>query len=202
LLNSLNPITITFFAVLILNEKLTLKKVFGLVLAVIGINFIIGESQGNNILGISFSLMSVILWSIVSVMVRKISPKYDSLQLTYYGCGIATLCYLPLGISEQLSNFVNGKMQLGDFYAWLAIIYIGVICTGIAHYLWNYSLSTLEATVCSSFYPIQPLVSTILATWLLDESIQLSFLVGALLIITGILISLRKDVNFEGTLIE
>ncbi|NLK36177.1 MAG: DMT family transporter, partial [Gracilibacteraceae bacterium] len=72
--------------------------------------------------------------------------------------------------------------------------YMGLVCTGLAHVLWNKSLSMLEAGTCSLFYPIQPMVAVLLGWLFLGESINLSFVFGAVLIIGGVVFSLL-DIN-------
>lgn len=68
---------------------------------------------------------------------------------------------------------------------------MGIICTGIAYYLWNKSLGMIEAGTCSAFYPIQPLVSTVLGVIILKEQVGFQFFLGAAFIVFGVLLNLR-----------
>lgn len=190
LLNSLNPVTMTLFAAVILHEKLTLKKAAGVLLALGGVYAILGSGgEGNSAAGILLSLFSVLLWSAVSVMTRKVTQKYDPLQVTKYGAGVAALCYLPVCIWEIAGG---GGIQPAavDIPCVLSLLYMGIVCTGVAYLLWNKSLAVLEAGTCSSFYPIQPLVATLLGILFLGEQVGLSFAAGAVLIVAGVLVSL------------
>lgn len=186
LLNSLNPVTMTIFAAVILHEKLTAKKIIGILLALSGVYLILGGGEPGSSIGIFLSLFSVLLWSAVSVMMRKVTQRYDSLQITRYGIGIAAVCYLPVCLAE----LSMGESVSFDLSCVLALLYMGVICTGVAYLLWNKSLSMLEAGTCSAFYPIQPMVSTLLGIILLGEKVQWMFWLGAGLIISGVLTSL------------
>lgn len=58
--------------------------------------------------------------------------------------------------------------------------------------LWNKSLSLMDAGICSSFYPLQPLTAACLGAVFFKEKITASFLLGALFIICGMAISLRS----------
>ena len=182
LLNALNPITMTLFATVFLHERLTMKKIAGLLLALAGVYAILGGSGSKNTTGIALSLFAVLLWSAVSVLMRKITQKYDSMQVTRHGIGIAALCYLPVSICETISA---GQLQI-DISCVLSLLYMGAICTGIAYFLWNKSLSVLEAGTCSAFYPLQPLVSAALGMLLLNEQTGLAFWIGSILIMAGI----------------
>lgn len=187
LINSLNPVTMTLFGVLILGEALNAYKIIGILLALAGVYVIMGHGTGGNgSLGIILSLISVIVWSFVSVMTRKAARKYQPLQITRDSAAVAALCYLPVCIWEISS----GQAVRFDWPAAAALVYMGSVCTGAAYFLWNESLSILEAGVCSAFYPIQPLVAAVLGAIFLHEVIGLSFWAGALLIVAGILVNL------------
>lgn len=189
LLNSLNPVTMTIFAAILLHEKLTLKKIIGILLALSGVYLILGGGAQGSGIGIFLSLFSVLLWSAVSVLMRRVTQRYDSLQITRYGIGIAAVCYLPACLAE----LSMGEPVSFDLSCVLALMYMGVICTGVAYLLWNKSLSMLEAGTCSAFYPLQPMVSTLLGIILLGEQVQWMFWLGAGLIIAGVLTSLTGN---------
>lgn len=188
LLNSMNPITMTLFAAIILGEKLNWKKIGGILLALAGVYAIIGTGGGAiSVPGVLMSLFSVLLWSLVAVFTRKVTQKYNSLQVTRLGAGIAALCYLPVCIGE----LVSGQQVKIDWSCVLSLLYMGIICTGIAYYLWNKSLSIIEAGTCSAFYPVQPLVSTVLGVIFLKEAVGLNFFIGAIFILLGVLLNLK-----------
>lgn len=188
LVNSMNPITIMIFAAIILKEKLTVKKVICVILALIGVYIIIGDVKGNGqILGILFSIFSVILWSFVSVIVRRITQKYAASIITTYCMFIATACTLPFSIIELITT---SNIQF-DWLVIISLLYMGVICTALAYVFWNKSLSLIEAGTCSLFYPVQPMVSVILGMIFLGEQININFIFGAALIIGGALLATK-----------
>ena len=194
LLNSMNPVTMTIFGAIILHEKLTFRKTLGILLAIFGVYVILGGNTIDAALpGILLSLFSVITWSFVSVLVRKVTSQYDALYITRLGFGIAAVCYLPVAVGELLitkTPVISVLTQ--NLSCLLALLYMALLCTGIAHLLWNKSLSILDVGVCSAFYPIQPMVSTLLGVLLLGEQVTWMFGLGALLIVAGVFISLRK----------
>jgi drug/metabolite transporter (DMT)-like permease len=74
----------------------------------------------------------------------------------------------------------------------MSLLYIGLICTALSHVLWNKSLKLLPATTCSLFYPIQPLTSAVLAILVLDEKLTISFIIGAVLIGIGMIVTVYE----------
>ena len=189
LVNSMNPIAIMFFAAIVLKEKFTLKKFVCVIMAVTGGCIILGNVKGGQTLGILFSVISVLLWSFVSVTVRRITQKYDALTVTTYSMVIAAMCTLPAAVCEEL---VTTNVHF-DFAAVIALLYMGIVCTALAYVLWNKSLSILEAGMCSMFYPVQPFVSALLGMIFLSEKITINFVIGAIFIIVGVLFSLSKN---------
>lgn len=181
LINALNPVTMTGFAAILLHERLTPQKAAGILLAVAGVYVILGKGGQTSVTGICLSLFSVLLWSLVSVITREASRKYDSLSLTRWSLGLAALLYLPVSLYEVGSSEIHL-----DASCVLGLLYMGIVCTGLAYLLWNKSLSILEAGTCSAFYPIQPLVSALLGILFLGEQVGLSFWLGAILIAVGV----------------
>lgn len=185
LINAMNPVFITLFAVILLQEKLTFSKVFALLTTLAGAYIILGGAKNiGTAIGIAFSLFSVLLWSLSAIFVRRITQHYDAITVTAYAVFVATICSLPVASIELALVPHCGLFSLTNI---LCFLYLGVICTGLASILWNKSLSLVEASTCSLFYPIQPLVSVLLGIAVLGEKMTLRFIIGALLIVGGIL---------------
>lgn len=194
LLNSMNPVTMALFGALLLGEKLTVRKMIGLILSLCGVFAVLGGGfQGAGAAGILLSLFAVVFWSYISVMTRKITQLYEPLEISRLACGAAALCYFPVALAEgYLQKAPVLSVITQDASCTLSLLYMGIVCTGIAYTLWNKSLSMLDAGICSSFYPIQPAVSTLLGILLLGEGVSTGFVVGSVLIVCGVLISLVK----------
>lgn len=195
LLNSMNPIFIMIFARIFLKEKMNIKKVSSVIVAVIGAVIIIGVGALNGgTVGVTFSIISVLFWSYTTIYIKKLSLKYNPLFITSLGMGIAAVLSLPTAIAymrvtEETVQWSNGMI--------LNLIYVCIICTGLAHVLWNFALSKVDAGACAVFYPVQPMVSMIFGTILLDEIITTQFFVGSLFIISGILILVIPSKNLR-----
>jgi drug/metabolite transporter (DMT)-like permease len=191
LLNSLNPILMLVFAVPFLKEKITMAKVISVTAAIVGVYIIIGRGgKGGEVLGIIVSLISVIAWSLTSVIVKRFTQKYDPLTITTYSILVALACTAPFSVYELVTTpnveFFHPGILCG-------LIYIGLVCTALTNVLWNKSLSMIEAGRCALFYPLQPMVATILGSLFLGEVIHFSFIIGAAFIIGGVVFSVVPD---------
>jgi Permeases of the drug/metabolite transporter (DMT) superfamily len=192
LINSLNPVTMIIAGSIFLKEKLSAKKVAGIVIAFIGVCFILGVGGNISLAGIFLSLFAVIGWSCISVLTKSITQKYDALTFTRAAIGVAFVCNLPIGIGQLV---VKRNVVSIDVKGVLGLLYMGIFCTGIAYICWNKSLSMLDIGTCSAFYPLQPLASMILGVIFLHEKVGISLLIGAVFIVTGMLLSINVKIK-------
>ena len=187
-INAMNPIAITILAAFLLKERLVWYRILAVCLAVAGAVLIVSGGTGGEMKGIWWSVLAVILWSLMSVLIRRFSQKYDPLTVTAISMAAAGAVLLVVVLATNRTS-----LQDISGVQWAALIYIALACTALAHSLWNYCLSRMDASFCSMFYPVQPLVSTILAIIILHETIKPTLVAGGLLIITGLLTALWME---------
>lgn len=188
MVNAMNPICITVFAGLLLHEKISARKIVALLIAVAGAMIVLGGAQsGAMVWGVLLSLLSVILWSLSSVLVRKFNGKYDPVTLTSYCLGVAVIFCLP---SSAVELAIVRPAGLFSFTNLWCVLYLGIVCTALPNFLWNKSLSVLEASTCSLFYPLQPLMSVILGMIFLGEELNARFILGGFLIVAAVIFAL------------
>ena len=197
LINSTNPIFIILFAVPILKEKVTINKVISIIAAFIGTYIIIGGVQGSSMLiGIFACIIATSAWSLMSVVSKRATEKYNALTVTTYSIIVAIFFTLPISAYEL---FTIPDVRLLEPSVILSALYLGLICTALAFVLWNKSLSMMEAGTCSLFYPLQPMVSVLLGWIFLKEKMNISFFTGAILIIAGVMFSILSGDKKETT---
>lgn len=185
LVNSLCPVVISILAAVFLKEKIQLKHAVGIGVSLIGIYIILGVGGGSvHLWGVILCLGAVFFWSSASVAIRRISDKYDPIQISLYGIMVALIFTVPTALAEGMAQ--PPVLTPGGL---LACLYLGIMGTAVAHTSWNYSLKLLDASVCSLFYPLQPLTSAVLGVLLFGEIITWNFAVGGVLICLGVLVS-------------
>lgn len=191
LLNSLNPVFTVVLAVPILHEKLTLPKAISVIAAIIGVYIVIGGVNGGGaILGIVSALIAVLTWTLSSFIIKKHLHKYDTLTVTTYAIIIALICTTPISVFDMATS---PNLKLFTLPAILSLLFIGVVCTAISNVLWNKSLTLIDAGQCALFCPLMPIISAISGYIFLGEKIGHTFVIGAVLIISGIILSIFAD---------
>ena len=187
LLGAMNPIFIPILAAIFLKERLTKEKVGCVLLSMVGVVMIIGIRGTVDVLGAALMLMSVFLWSSTSIIIRRLAGQYDAMQIAM----MAMIVALPFTGAWAAAELQTNACVL-SLTAVLSVLYMGLVGTAAAHSLWNYSLSRMDASFCSMFYPLQPLVSSVLGVLLLGEKITANFLLGGAIICCGIVMTVRS----------
>ena len=188
LFGAMNPIFIPILAAIFLGEKLTLKKVLCVALSMTGVVIIVGVGGTADLLGACMMLLSVFLWSSTSIIIRRLGGKYDPMQVAM----MAILCAIPLTGAWSLMELRTAEISFPPASI-IAFLYMGTIGTAAPHSLWNYCLSKMDASFCSMFYPLQPLVSATLGVLFLGEQITASYLIGAAVICCGIVAAVASS---------
>ena len=181
LLGAMNPIFIPILASVFLRERLTAARLACVAVSMAGVVTIIGVDGAVSVSGAVLMLLSVFLWSSTSVIIRRVSGRYDPMQIAMLGM----LAALPLTGAWSFAELRTAAFSL-PVSSLLAVLFMGIVGTAVAHTLWNISLSLMDASFCSMFYPLQPLTAAVLGVVILGERITPSFVLGALIICCGI----------------
>jgi drug/metabolite transporter (DMT)-like permease len=194
---SASPAFILLFAWLILRERLTPRRISAVALASLGVlivldlsNFDLSSRTFTGNLALSIAALT---WGAYSVLVRRVSRNYNTLIISFYALTGGLIIALPASAIELIGQPV-GPITVGIL---LGVLYLGVISTAIAMFLWNRAFALVEASLASLFFFAQPVVGVLLAMALLGQPITPRLLGGGALIIVGVLLSLQRKTVVE-----
>ena len=189
LVTSATPAFVLIFAPFLLGEKNTPRRILALVISTIGVVAVIdprnAELSPSLFFGNICLLAAGLTWALYSVLVRKVSKNSDLL----ISSTIMLIGGLPISIPAgawELSTQGIRTLTPGIIGG---ILYLGIISTAIAMFLWNYAFAKLPAAVASLTFFAQPVVGTLLGWLILGEIISPLFLIGGALVGIGIAIS-------------
>ena len=199
LVTSASPAFILLFAAVILKEKLTLRRSLAVLLATLGVIVIVDPAQADfgsqTFAGNMILAFAALTWGLYSVLVRKIggvkvSGRLDTLTITFFAFLGGLALTIPAAALE-LPQRPIGEITPGVI---LGILYLGVVSTAAAMWLWNRSFALVDASLASLFFFAQPLVGTLLSVLLLNQQMTAPLWIGSILIGGGLLLSI---VRFE-----
>jgi len=189
LVTSATPAFILPFAALLLRERITLRKSLALLVSTLGVLAVIdprtAELKPELFQGNLFLLAAALTWALYSVLISRVTRELDVLTVSL----IAFLGGLPLAIPlglRELTSVGIGTITPGIL---AGVLFLGVIATALAMYLWNTAFAELDAGVASLTFFAQPVVGAILGSIFLDEMITPLFLLGGLCIGLGLIIA-------------
>jgi len=192
LVTSATPAFVLIFAALLLKEKVTWKHITALTIASLGVLAVIdprkADLSSDFFMGNLFLVAAALTWALYSVLIRKVTRQMDVLPVSLIAFMGGLPVSAPLGIWEWQTKGV-GAITPGVI---AGILFIGIISTALAMYLWNSAFATLDAGVASLTFFAQPVVGTILGVIFLGEQITPLFIIGGVLIGIGIVIASRS----------
>jgi drug/metabolite transporter (DMT)-like permease len=192
LVTSATPAFVLLFAPFLLGEKTTPRRIIALVVSSLGVLAVIdprkAELSPSLFWGNMSLLAAALTWALYSVLVRKVSQSGDLLASS----AVMLLGGVPLSI--PLSLWELNTTGIGAITPGIisGLIFLGIVSTAIAMFLWNYAFAELPAAVASLTFFAQPVVGTLLGWFFLADKITPLFIIGGVLIGIGILIAARE----------
>ncbi|SMQ78608.1 EamA domain-containing membrane protein RarD [Bacillus sp. OV166] len=186
IITSSTPAFMVIFARLLLKERLTLKKGLSVCLATIGVILIVGVGHmdlSSKLGGISL-LIAALTWALMSVLVKRVPSNYSQIVVTTYSILVALIVLTPFVLPRLHAINIS---QLTHPTIWGGLLYLGIISTAGGFLLWNRGLQMLNASSGGIFFFFQPVVGTLLGWLILKENIGVTFWIGSILILTGVL---------------
>jgi drug/metabolite transporter (DMT)-like permease len=191
LITSASPAFILLFAALILRERLTVTHLAAVGLATVGVIVIVDPAQADfssaAFAGNIALVFAALTWGLFSVLSRRVGQGQDTLIVTLFGFVGGLLLTIPAAFIELQTRSV-GQIDVNIV---LGILYLGVVSTAGAMWLWNRAFALVDASTASLTFFAQPLVGALLAA-AIGQAITPALLIGGALIAVGVLLALRK----------
>jgi drug/metabolite transporter (DMT)-like permease len=189
LLLYLYPLFVTVLAAIFLKERLTGAAITALVLCSLGAGLTVGGGQGSA-LGIALGLASALIYSIYIIVGARLTPGVHPVATTAIVCGAAALVYTAVAVLRTMAGVPPAFP--GTALGWLALLAIALLSTVLAILTFFAGLQRLGAAQASMLSTLEPVVTVVLAAWLLGEHIGPTQAVGGGLILAGVLWLTRR----------
>ena len=189
------PVWIIFISSILGIEKTNKFQIFGVILSLLGVLFIITKSDLNLIKNLDFNKGDLIMasgmfaWALYSALLKK--KTYEISQITLLEVVIITglLFLVPVYVLEM--NLGNPLVLNKPFILTLSYV---VIFPGLAaFFFWIKGISIIGANRAGIFLHLMPIFGSLMAIILFKEKFMFYHLLGAIFIITGITLSNKKS---------
>ncbi|MBU4526048.1 MAG: DMT family transporter [Desulfomicrobium sp.] len=188
------PVFIILLARFFLNEKLTVRKLSGLSIALAGVLLLISGGDPGRLTSMDFSIgdlwmsLAAVIFAAYSILVRRFRGELSQsvFLLTLFGTGIVFL--IPWAGWELLAS---GPPEITPGAAG-AILYVGLGASLASYAMWNSAVKSIGPSLAGLIYYSLPLFSGVAAFVLLDEPMGLIHLASAACILGGILLATRE----------
>jgi drug/metabolite transporter (DMT)-like permease len=185
------PVLVVIMAFIFLKEKITSKKLLGVIIALCGVIIIsvFGtydiSIEINYIYGALTVFIAAVMGAFYTIAGKKLLERYTALSLTVYAMLLGSVALIPLLF---LNPSITDQVATMSAYSWFAIVFLGVFSTVIGYVLWYVGLEIKSTSEVSVYLYAVPVLSTIISYFLFDDKITMFFVLGGILVIIGLVL--------------
>ncbi|MBK8982456.1 MAG: EamA family transporter [Ignavibacteria bacterium] len=197
ILYACTPLIIYLISVRQKNEKFEMKKLITISLTIIGILVIFYENifapsipGVNFLLGDTLLFLAVASWSVYLAFSRRLILKYGALKTQTISFLIGIILYIPI----FLFDVKNLSFENVNGYVILGFLHLTLLVAFGSYFLYSYSVKVIKTSTLTTLTNTSPVI-TILFSWvLLNEKLSYFFIIGAVITMTGVILTqMQKD---------
>lgn len=178
-----------FLAVLILKERLHWQTVVGGVFALGGVALVMMRDirqfemhAGPGLFGDMLVVVSVVLWGFYSILSKKILHHSNPIYTLFFLNCFASITLGGVSISQgTLMPLLDVDLMTG-----LAVVYLGLVCSGFGFLCYFTALKHLPASVVVLTLTLIPVFGVAISIVMLGESLTFTQSAGGLAILAGV----------------
>ena len=189
ILNATTAFNTMIIAFLWLNESVTKKQIFGLVLGFIGVVILVNpESSSTSIFSAVLCLIGATCYSFSTVFIQKYSASTNKFVLVGWSIVFSSLIMIPITVFNLPSEIPSSN-------ALLSALWLGGISTGLAFFGYVYLIEKIGAVKTSTVAYFLPIFGIIWGGIFLNEVITFGIIIGCATILTGVFFATSNNRN-------
>ncbi|MDB9737602.1 DMT family transporter [Gammaproteobacteria bacterium] len=170
-----------------LKESITPKQIFGIILGFLGILVLVNPANGSATIGASgFALVGALSYSFSGVYIQKYQLNANKFVLIGWAMLFGGLFLTPL-------SFFNPPDQMPDNNAIAALLWLGIVSTGIAYLGYIRLIEQIGAVRTSTVTYLLPVFSIIWGSIFLQEKITWIIFGGFIFVMIGMYFANNKN---------
>ena len=201
------PIFVMLLAALILKEPITRKKSFGVFLGASGGVILVLSSThtvqtSSSLDGDLMIIVSGLMYAIYLVLSKPLTLKYSSITMMKWMFLFTSLTLFPLTYQHILDAPVFHQIEW-NWTVLSALFYVLFGATFLPYLLIPMSLKRIRPTTVSMYNYIQPIIASLIAVMIGQDTFSLQKIVSAILVFVGVYLvtqsKSREDLEKERT---
>ena len=191
------PVMIMFISSILKIEKTNIFQILGVICSFIGVILIITKANFDLLVNLDFNkgdltmVIAMLSWATYSALLKKRKHELSQLSLLEVIITFGLIFLIPIYITEYSLGF---KINLNKPFI-LVLIYV-VLFPGLASFIcWIKGISLIGPNRSGVFLHLMPILSAIMAMIIFKEKFMLYHFLGAIFILSGIILSNRKSTN-------
>jgi len=185
------PVMIIFFCWIFKIEKTNFHQILGVIFSLLGVIVIVTKADLGKLLNLNFNkgdlwmVVAMFSWAMYSAMLRKKKFELSQISLLQTIISAGLILLLPAYLIEMALGY-----RLNIHLPFILTLSYVVLFPGLASFFfWIKGISIIGSNRAGIFLHLMPIFSTIMAILIFKEKFMTFHLIGALLIITGIILS-------------
>lgn len=168
-------------------EKLTLNKVFGMILAFLGLVYLLYPKEDFSLSFFHSFLMIIsgIAWAFYRILGKKSKDAFSNTKDNFLKASIFTIIFALIFVQDI--NF--------DLYTLFLAVFSGVVTSALGYIIWYAVLPKMQILTAGIIQLFAPVISIIIAIIFLNESFTFTLFLSTLTIILGIFIAIFSKVK-------
>ena len=188
------PCIVMVISTIVFKEKITYKKVLGLLFTFGGCVLAAGLIGSENLvspLGLFYGLLSGLTYGLYSIFGKIALKKYSPLTLVFYTFLLSSLVFCLLTNPVEIVN------ELSKDNLWVIALGYAVVTCFLPYITYTKALVHVEAGIASVLATLEPVVAAFVGIFFLNEQGDLFIWLGILLIVIGVVIIGRGEIQSE-----
>lgn len=190
ILVGLTPMLVLGLAVFMKLERLTPRKVAGMLVALAGTAILKAfepAGSGPTWLGDFLVFLSNLTFAVFAVFGKRVTARHSSITVNTFGYVCGALAMAPLTLWQGWS-FPFAQVSAA---AWLSVFYMALFPSLVCYLIFYHALIYIPASRVSALSYLQPLLATLMAVSLLGERVTGSVVAGGVVILAGVWLAER-----------
>ena len=186
------PLFTSFTSSYFLNEKITKMNILGIIFSVAGVGMVIfnkTEGVDASVFGIGMLCVAVIAAIGYTLVLKKLTNKYNSISIVTYHNFIGIFLFLPLFLILDFSDF---KITGFSSQAWTPLLELAIFGSSFAFIFFTFAIQKIGVGKANAFTNLIPVITAIIAYFVLKEALNVNKIVGISLVIGGLFLSQIK----------